>query len=515
LFESLRDHRWLSPASLDQLARHLITSPVERDAFSFEVSNQVESLLLGLADDAPPLSPEELAETASASESVALMRLVFRWLNHPSGALRHGARRVIRHLSQSSNPTWRAELVQHLTAAAEAPVLLALLDVTSIDMLLPMIDSLIPPLVRLSRSIDFESRGLASNLLSKLGKEVPRPIIVDPLHSTYRLAHFHVDPGTIAKYMGDFVSTCNLVTAIPTANLYQRINELGEELQQLNGRDRRTISRQLADTGLYFEFPLPERKMGLRIAFRILAELQDAGFVPHSEVMKLLRIFSDQDHSVSQVVPGTRPVSIPMLEAGQYSQAWSKEWLDQGEEHSLEALPVADDGWIITGYRHSIRVHTDHRPREVHLGLLVQEVHQESRDVQDHESTFFGRDQPEHSTDYHNWSEDENDWPLFVLGGQSMDLPCPPWLALHPERARELGWIADHSSLFGWKDASGRKTAESKWWADGPHQCTSIHGNRTTAAGWTTVLSPEAFAALIQMFGPMGFTSAAGRYHSS
>jgi Cdc6-like AAA superfamily ATPase len=518
LFESLRDHRWLSSASLDQLGHHLITSPAERHAFSLEVSNQVESLLLGLSDDAPSLPFEELAETTSASGSVALMRLVFRWLDHPSGALRHGARRIFRHFCQFSNSTWRAELVQHLSVAGEAPVVLGLLDAASHDVLLPMIDSLVPPLIRLSRSSDFESRGLASNLLSKLAKEVPRPIMVDPLHPTYRLAlpPFHVDAGPIARYMGDFVSTCNLVTAIPKANLYQRLNELGEELLRSNGMDRHAITRQLADTGLYFEFPLPERKIGLRVAFRMLAELQDAGFVPNAEVMKLLRIFSDQDHSVSPIVPDIRPVSVPTLEAGKYSQAWSEEWLDQCEEHPLETPPLAHDGWIITGYRHSIRVHTDHCPREVHLGLLVQEADQESIDVQDHESTFFGRDQPAHFTDYHDWSEDEDqdDCPLFVLGGQSMDLPCPPWLALHPERARELGWFADQSSLFGWKDASGKKTAESRWWADGPHQCTSTHGNRITAAGWITVLSPEAFAPLIQKFGPMGFTSAAGRYRA-
>lgn len=516
LFESLRNHRWLSPASFDKLTRNLISSPTEFHGFSIEVSEFLESMLLGLADNAPPLELADLKELHTVPGSGALMRLVFQWLDHPSGVLRHGARRVFSQLCLSGNPSWKAELNYQLNIAVEAPVILQLLENVEVSLLKPISNSVLEALPKLSRSRDFESRGLAATLLSKLGKEAPDRAVVDQLHSTYRfkLPPSRLELNEIARYMGDFVSTCSLVTGIPKANLYQRVNEVSTELQHSGESDSRLLSRHLADTNLYFGFRMPEMKVGRRVAFRILAELQDAGFVPTKEVSSLLRIFSGQDDYFSNVVPDVRPAAIPYPTSDQHTKAWSEEWLEQIEENSLSTPPVENNGWFVIGYRHSISVHTDHRPTESHLGLLSLIDLQNTPDELDYESTFYDRNQPGHSTEYHSWSEKEDDRSLFVLGGQSKDLPCPPWLAIHPGRARELGWIADETSLFGWKDSAGKKTSYSKWWADGPHQYTSNHGNQITAAGWITVVSPEALRAIEIEFGATEFYSVSKRHRA-
>lgn len=98
-----------------------------------------------------------------------------------------------------------------------------------------------------------------------------------------------------------------------------------------------------------------------------------------------------------------------------------------------------------------------------------------------------------------------------MLGGQSKDLPSPPWIAIHPEIARRLGWRPDASRLFAWIDKHGTRMAESRWWADGPPDSTDIHGNQFTATGWICVLSEAGWEALATL-GELYFDSHCSRH---
>jgi hypothetical protein len=516
LFDSVAGHHWLTPASFDRLCVHLIPDSRQRIEFAAEASEYVRLLLQGLTDDAPLLGNEEFASLSQANPSAALMRLILRWIAHPCAVLRHGARRIFGTLNASAKPTWCRELGHYLQEVDDPTVVLGLLIELEPHQLNQLIGSNLAPLARLAQSESLEVRSLARGLYLKIAGEAPNHLIARPTHPTYGmdLPVSYPSRESIGRYMDNFAEKCRKITGLPLANFYRRIDELDREVHGHNSPTRQQLAHQLSSAGLDYQIQSPQRKRVKRIASRILAELCDGSMAALDEAHELLALLSDEDHSLHRSLPCARPKSIPSLEPRNRTNASNEEWLD-GQIRKPKASATTDHGWRIAAYRHSFRIHTDSLPQEDHIGMLLPIEAGSAVEQLDFDSAFCDRCQPERIVDYYGWEAEDTDDKsiLFVLGGQEMDLPGPPWLALDPSIARALGWIPDREVLFGWKDSSGRRTVESKWWADGPYDCTSISGFGITGAGWVVCLSPEAIAAIEDRFGPLRFSSDADRKH--
>lgn len=519
LLNYLTQHQWLNPLFLPSLREVLLQNEEDRKIFDTELAEHLGKLLQGSEGQAEDFQLI-FSDRQSLTGTRALVRLIFSLLDHPVRIIHHAARRIFMTLGCKAHPDWIDELEATFDAGSVSSSLLGLLAEFTTAQLEPCRDILIVTLPKLFKDGDLEARGATLAIAQKLRIEFPRygsgmsastittlelpPVDFDRLPPALRLIY-------------DLVACTSRVVNIPIRNLYHRAEEIFETA--LLDRDQRlattkydTLGWLLGRAGLEFAFTHPEWVLGNQVGFRLLAELHSAGTIDDGALSQIRRLFSRNDHSLVSLDPIPRPRLFSRVVSVYSENAWGDDWLASSPEKPFQTAPQLDDGSIVAAYRHAFRIHTDHLPIEKHIGLLRLGPSYKNHPL-DYDSHFPEENQPMESRDYFDWYHTEDDGSLFILGGQSKDLPSPPWLAIHPEIARQLEWIPDTSGLFAWTDKHGARMAESRWWADGPPDSTDIHGNQFTATGWICTLSGAGWNSLSTL-GELYFDSQCCRHRS-
>lgn len=519
LLNYLTHHQWLGPSFLPAFRDGLLQNEMDRRIFDSELAEHLGNLLQGSEGNAEELQLN-FPDRPSLSGTRALVRLIFSLLDHPTRIIHHAARRIFVKLGSEAHPDWIDELETAFNGGTASSSLLGLLAEFTAGQLDSCRDILIKSLPTLFEHGDIEARRALLAVALKLRIEFPPNASGMEASTITPLALPRIDFDRLPlalRIIYDLVACTSRVTGIPIHNLYHRAEEILERAVPSRGKRLmttkfETLGRLLAGAGLEYTFTHPDRILGYHVGFRLLAELHSAGTIDDCALPQIRRLFSRDDHSLVAL----DPVACPHLfsrEVSAYNEnAWSDDWLISAPDKPFQTAPQLNDGSIIAAYRHAFRIHTDHLPIEKHIGLLREGPSFASHTL-DYESHFQEENQPRECLDYCDWQRSKDDDELFVLGGQSKDLPSPPWLAIHPEIARRLGWTPDTSGLFAWVDAHGARMAESRWWADGPPDSTDIHGNRFTATGWICTLSEGGWDAM-RTLGELYFDSHCIRHRS-
>lgn len=516
LLNYLTQHQWLGPFFLPAFRDGLLQNEEDRKIFDAELAEHLGNLLQGSEGQAEYLQLDFL-DRPSLSGTRALVRIIFSLLDHPVRTIHHAARRTFVTLGCEAHPDWIGELKDTFRAGTVSSSLLGLLAEFTAEQLESSRDTLFECLPTLFEHGDIEARRSLLAMALKLRFEFPRDARGTKTSTITPLALPPVDFDRLPpamRHIYDLVACTSRVVGIPISNLYHRAEEiLAAELprrdHRLDTTKYKTLGWLLARAGLEYAFIHPDRILGYQVGFRLLAELHSAGTIDDGALTQIRRLFSGHDHALVGLDPVARPELFSREVSAYHENAWREDWLASAPEKPFQTAPRLDDGSIIAAYRHTFRIHTDHLPVEKHIGLLRAGPSYENHTL-DYASHFQEEDQPRESGDYFDWQRSEDD-ELFVLGGQSKDLPSPPWLAIHPDIARRLEWLPDPSGLFAWIDKHGTRMAESRWWADGPPDSTDIHGNQFTATGWICVLSEAGWETLATL-GELYFDSHCSRH---
>lgn len=519
LLNYLIHHQWLGPLFLPAFRDGLLQNEEDRKTFDAELAEHLGNLLQGSEGNAEGLHLD-FPDRPSLSGTRALVGLIFSLLDHPVRIIHHAARRIFVTLGCEAHPDWIDELETTFRAGTVSSSLLGLLAEFTAGQLESCRDILIECLPTLFGHGDLEARRALLVMALKLRIGFPPDGSGTSASTITSLALPPVDFDRLPpalRLIYDLVACTSRVVGIPISNLYHRAEEIFETA--LLSRDQRlattkhdTLGWLLGRAGLEYAFTHPDRVLGCKVGFKLLAELHSAGTIDDGALTQIRRLFSLNDHTLVAIDPVARPRLFSRDVSVYNENAWSDDWLTSAPEKPFRTAPRLDDGSIVAAYRHAFRIHTDHLPIEKHIGLLRAGPSCKNHAL-DYESHFQEENQPRESRDYFNWERSEDDEELFVLGGQSKDLPSPPWLAIHPNIARRLEWTPDTSGLFAWADKHGVRMAESRWWADGPPDSTDIHGNQFTATGWICALSGGGLNSLMTM-GVLYFDSHCSRQRS-
>jgi len=517
LFDSLSRHRWLGLHSLQPMMDSLAANPEEKEILADEIAGQLAAILQGSDTGAPELTLDEIDASPSIPTSQALVRLVLSWIDHPTRLVRHSTRRVIRNLCRSGNKDWLEEIGNFLKDWERGSTLVRLLDSFDADELAASSPSIAGHLADFTSSLDLDTRISARNLKTRLSGDTPYPRLNKSFSLIYEIELPPLDfdrLSTTVKKLWPILSTCQRITGIPIQNLCQRSEELAIMVSDRSRlpTTRKEMEWMLRKANLTFGYQLPDSRIGIRAAFRLLGELNDYGFISEQKIQSLIALFSREDHFLSRSAPSERPRALMPPDTGMKVNAWNEEWLEQGDERPIRVAPHADEGWLIGCYVHSFFIPTDHLPEESHFGWLTTEKEDDSEEG-DGGNTIIDEDKLLEAARYHDWHGKDDEGAFFLLSGSLKDLPSPSWLALHPKVARSLGWQAEQSRLFAWQDRNGVIMAESRWWADGPPDCVDTNGRGTTSSGWLVALSPPGYALLEAGYPNLRFDSQSRRSH--
>jgi hypothetical protein len=108
------------------------------------------------------------------------------------------------------------------------------------------------------------------------------------------------------------------------------------------------------------------------------------------------------------------------------------------------------------------------------------------------EHDFFGSVFHQLSSSYHNISGG-GDFIIVIRDHRfdRFDLKSN-WIAINPSLARYLGWLADPTKLFAWKNSKGELMAESIYWSNGNIQM-NPRKDAEVGEGWFVVVSENAY----------------------
>lgn len=263
--------------------------------------------------------------------------------------------------------------------------------------------------------------------------------------------------------------------------------------------EQEAVRRALGSSGVGHTHAL-EEVAASRAAFgRVLADLSDAGLLddapPH--VSHLLRTF---DPDLIARTPTGRPDVIPKPPVSGREQTLDR-WL-AGSEQLLDDYVAASTGGdrLLLGARvHFTVLNSYHLEEEFVCGTTTATSFVE-------ETGLFVRGLPMRLRDLSEPSASVRDietgMPLVLENdGRTFNQIHAYWLALRPDIAAALGWLADRSRPGRWYTDRGDVAVDTTWWVDGWWGRPGPAFEDTEAQGHTVTLTTSGLADLTALLG--------------
>jgi hypothetical protein len=354
---------------------------------------------------------------------------------------------------------------------------------------------------------DFEARTLCLEVAWRCDwREFAAARPQQPLPTIYELEIPEIssaDARLIEPY-DDLVSLISQVTELPEENLNHRLIEIVRSIDvhgDLESEAEKKMMYRLQGWGLQVRFLKPRVRLVKRGLSLLMGEVADARKLPTSPYSGLPLPFRDFDPYFLVANPAPRPSMIPERVKEGHTH-YNEEWV-RGQINIAEHVPIREpSGWIVIGSKASFRIANDTRATERTFTVLRPtnaQMETPSRPSQ----FLFNQINLSSVAEYHDYEGQWDGKRLVIKSSPLIEGTGSPFLALHPDVARQMGWRAQGNGLLAWADKSGQTVVESRWWQDGPVSVLNLYSDVEIADGWYVAMAPTAVAALEARFGPL------------
>ena len=177
-----------------------------------------------------------------------------------------------------------------------------------------------------------------------------------------------------------------------------------------------------------------------------------------------------------------------------------REWV-RGLINIADHVPLREpSGWIVIGSKSCFRIANDTRATERTCSVL--RPTNAPIEVPSWPGKYlFDQINLSSVAEYHDFEGQWDGKRLVIESSPLIEGTGSPFLALHPDVARQMGWRPQGNGLLAWVDQTGQTVVESRWWQDGPVSILNLYSDVEIADGWYVVMAPRAVADLENQLG--------------
>ncbi|WP_321477970.1 hypothetical protein [uncultured Paludibaculum sp.] len=384
-----------------------------------------------------------------------------------------------------------------------------------------LLGEFIPDLEKLNESMDIEVRRMATSLLEicdgekhgierhyrslapnyRLGVEWGHieSVTRDSGPEPGRPLRDSEDPYTLVAPFTDEFKLLARETGLPLAGILGRAVELMRSMSNETALGERELRDTLNLSGLKFSYRRPRAKLARSALFRVVAELFDAGEIDLEAVIGLEPLLRHSDSGMLRISSLPRPPEIEPLLTGQFGSICSNFLVEYDCEPTL-TFPSYIGEWVVLAERSKLQT------------LDWQLATQERRTMVtwspdclsiDGSNLEFPRVSHWYVREYRHRRDSPKDAIIVENRAERFDNFDAQWLALNPILGDRLGWNADGSGCFQWRDQDGRVAVKSVAWMDGGFHRHPPHPSDQVGSGWLVVASDLAVRTLVDATGPL------------
>lgn len=386
-------------------------------------------------------------------------------------------------------------------------------DYTSMDVIMtlrelnsPKIKEVKSIVQNLALSKDYLLRENAKQILNELGEDIPASKNID-LPSVYSLhlpepqtleINKEVDPyypnvditnpRDLIRPFEFLIRVLSKESGIDESNLIYRAYSIMKEIgnkEEWTVEYEKKLRNHLEEISLKYSYPRPRVIVARRAIMHVTNELINSGAIDDE---KLRDIFISHDYSVSHFNEIEKPEFIQTIKERDFGGV-GNDWLEKiGESKRLsESLLNYNENFKIIAEYNLVKNLDWGSPSEEYMYQVAVNDKMDKKD-----NYIFGSVFHQLSSNYHNISG--GGYFIIVIRDHRFDRfdIKSNWIAINPALARHLGWMAEPTRLFAWKNSKGELMAESIYWSNGNIQM-NPRKDAEVGEGWFVVVSENAY----------------------
>ncbi len=289
--------------------------------------------------------------------------------------------------------------------------------------------------------------------------------------------------------------------------LYAIMRELAEPFAWSSANEKK-VRAELESVGIKMSMVRPRVELVLQAMSRMVAELNDAGFVLPSYYIPH---FFFKDVAVWSFTESMRPSFLNRLKTERFSVG--KEWVNDVRKHPrLQTAPeITDSVWRVIGEYYVIKQMEWGFPEETFQSQL------RAKNAIDgfHRDFIFGSVMERHVDNYLYLEGYPESGYLVITNEQHSPLGgmSSRWIAFNPKIAAKLCWEPSEEEPFGWEDEEGNLVVRSVYWRDGNVNLSQRVNDCETGGGWYLIASDSGLKAIAEIYQELIFEKRIERIH--
>lgn len=296
------------------------------------------------------------------------------------------------------------------------------------------------------------------------------------------------NPSDLIRPFEFLIRVLSKESGIDESNLIYRAFSIMKEIgnkEEWTVEYEKKLRDHLEEISLKYSYTRPRVIIARRAIMHVVNELIDSGTI---DDRKFRDIFISHDYLISHFKEIEKPEFIQTIRERDFGGV-SNDWPDRIVESirmSESILSYNENFKIIAEYTLVKNLDWGSPSEEYMCQVAINDK------IDKNDNYIFGSVFYQLSCNYHNISG--SGYFIVIISDHRFDRfdIKSNWIAINPDLARHLGWEAEPTKLFAWKNSKGELMAESIYWSNGNIQM-NPRKDAEVGEGWFVVVSENAY----------------------